>query len=232
MILKNLPLCLVAILVTAQSSSTTLAEVPDGFTPLFNGKDLTGWKGLVENPKARAAMSEDALKAAQEKADANMREHWKVVDGTLEFDGKGQNLCTAKDYGDFELYLDWKILEGGDSGIYLRGCPQVQIWDTEFEKYFGLGSQKGSGALWNNQKNPRFPSVKADKPVGEWNTFFIRLVGDKLTVKLNDKLVVEDVTMENYWERDKPLYRTGSIELQNHGNKLWFRKLFIKELKK
>jgi len=211
-------------------SSPVLAEAPKGFTPLFNGKDLSGWKGLVKNPKARAEMSAEDLKAAQKTADESMRAHWKVVDGTFEFDGKGQSLCTAKDYGDFELYVDWKILEGGDSGIYLRGTPQVQIWDTEYEKYFKIGNQKGSGALWNNRKNPRFPSVKADKPVGEWNTFFIRLVGDKLTVKLNDKLVVDKVTMENYWERDKPLYKTGSIELQNHGNKLWFRDIFLKDL--
>ena len=159
-----------------------------------------------------------------------MREHWSVVDGVLTYDGKGQSLCTAKDYADFELYVDWKILEGGDSGIYLRGSPQVQIWDTTYEKYFKLGSQKGSGALWNNKKNPRFPDAKADKPVGEWNTFFIRLVGDKLTVKLNGQRVVNNVTMENYWERDRPLYKTGQIELQNHGNKLWFRNIYIKEL--
>jgi hypothetical protein len=49
-------------------------------------------------------------------------------------------------------------------------------------------------------------------------------------VELNDKLVVENVTMENYWDRDKPLYKTGSIELQNHGNKLWFRNVFLKDL--
>ena len=232
MFLRSLPLLLIAILAVTVSSSTARAEAPKGFTPLFNGKDLTGWKGLVKNPKARAAMAKEELAAAQKEANENMRAHWKVVDGVLEFDGKGQNLCTEKDYGDFELYLDWKILEGGDSGIYLRGCPQVQIWDTEFEKYFSLGSQKGSGALWNNKDNPRFPDAKADKPVGEWNTFFIRLAGDKLTVKLNDKLVVDKVTMENYWERDKPLYETGSIELQNHGNTLWFRNLYVKELKK
>lgn len=222
----SLAVALLSMTLASQSS----ADMPKGFTPLFNGRNLSGWKGLVANPKARAAMSKDELAAAQKKADETMRAHWKVVDGVLEFDGKGQNLCTAKDYGDFELYLDWKILEGGDSGIYLRGCPQVQIWDTEFEKYFDLGSRKGSGALWNNRKNPRFPLTRADKPVGEWNTFFIRLVGDKLTVKLNGQLVVDGVTMENYWERDKPLYRTGSIELQNHGNKLWFRNLYIREL--
>ena len=228
--LKQLSLLLIASLIAASLTSSTQAAVPKGFTPIFNGKDLTGWKGLVANPKARATMSKEDLAAAQKTADENMRAHWNVVDGALEFDGKGQSLCTAKDYADFELYVDWKILEGGDSGIYLRGSPQVQIWDTTYEKYFKIGSQKGSGALWNNKKNPRFPDAKADKPVGEWNTFFIRLVGDKLTVKLNGKQVVNKVTMENYWERDKPLYKTGQIELQNHGNKLWFRNIYIKEL--
>lgn len=228
--LKQLLLILVASLAVSPLATAEEAKVPKGFTPIFNGKDLTGWKGLVANPKARASMSKEKLAEEQKKANNVMRAHWKVVDGTLEFDGKGQSLCTAKDYGDFELYVDWKILEGGDSGIYLRGSPQVQIWDTTYEKYFKLGSQKGSGALWNNKKNPRFPDVKADKPVGEWNTFFIRLVDDKLTVKLNGQRVVNKVTMENYWERDKPLYKTGQIELQNHGNKLWFRNIYIKEL--
>ena len=117
MFLRSLPLLLIAILAVTVSSSTARAEAPKGFTPLFNGKDLTGWKGLVKNPKARAAMAKEELAAAQKEANENMRAHWKVVDGVLEFDGKGQNLCTEKDYGDFELYLDWKILEGGDSGI-------------------------------------------------------------------------------------------------------------------
>ncbi len=211
---------------------TAYAEAPAGFTPLFNGKDLTGWKGLVGNPKTRAKMSADELKAAQEKADESMREHWSVVDGVLVFDGKGKSLCTAKDYGDFEMYVDWKILEGGDSGIYLRGTPQVQIWDTEHEPYFRHGAEQGSGSLWNNQKNPRFPLVKADKPVGEWNTFFIRMVGERVTIKLNDKLVVDNTVLENYWERDKPIYPTGQIELQNHGNTLFFRNIYIRELNK
>ena len=201
-----------------------------GFTPLFNGKDLTGWKGLVGSPKSRAAMSDAELAEAQAKADEVMRAHWKVVDGELVFDGKGQSLCTAKDYGDFELYVDWKIKEGGDSGIYLRGSPQIQIWDTDFEKYFSLGADKGSGAMWNNKKNPRFPTVKADRPVGEWNRFLIRMIGDRITVKLNGIVVVDNVVMENYWERDKPMYPTGQIELQNHGNTLWFRNVAIREI--
>ena len=118
---------LLAMVGVHQPPAPVRAEAPEGFTPLFNGTDLTGWKGLVGNPKSRAAMSTEELSAAQKEADENMRAHWKIVDGALEFDGSGKSLCTDKDYGDFELYVDWKILEGGDSGIYLRGSPQVQI---------------------------------------------------------------------------------------------------------
>ena len=202
------------------------AEPPAGFTALFNGQDLSGWKGLVGNPKTRAAMSPAELAEAQAKADADAHEHWKAVDGILVFDGKGQNLCTAKDYRNFELYVDWKIEPKGDSGIYLRGSPQVQIWDPED----GERNRVGSGGLFNNQKNPSTPSARADKPVGEWNTFYIKMVGERVTIKLNDQLVVDNVVLENYWERDKPIYETGAIELQNHGNTLYFRNIFVKEL--
>lgn len=198
-------------------------QPPEGFTALFNGKNLDGWKGLVGSPVSRAKMSEEELKAAQEKADASMREHWSVQDGVLVFDGKGQSLVTAKDYGDFEFYVDWKIKEKGDSGIYLRGTPQVQIWDYKLRNI-------GSGGLYNNQKNPSNPLVLADNPVGEWNTFRIRMVGENVSVWLNDKLVTDNVPLENYWERDKPIYSTGAIELQNHGNTLYFRNIYIKEL--
>jgi len=193
---------------------------PEGFVALFNGKDLTGWKGLVGNPVTRAKMTPEQLEAAQKKADELMRAHWKVEDGCLVFDGKGSHLCTAKDYGDFELYVDWKITKGGDSGIYLRGTPQVQIWDNK----------EGSGALWNNKKDGKKPLVFADNPVGQWNTFYIKMVGDRVTVKLNGKLVVDNVPLDNYWEKDKPIYPTGQIELQSHGSPLWFKNIYIREL--
>ena len=205
--------------------STADNVAPEGFVALFNGEDLDGWKGLVQDPPARAKMSPEELAAAQEKADQRMREHWKVVDGALEFDGKGDSLCTSKDYADFEMLVDWKILEKGDSGIYLRGSPQVQIWDP-------ANFNQGSGGLYNNQKNPSGVLVKADNPSGEWNTFRILMIGDKVTVYLNNQLVVNNVTMENYWERNKPIYPTGQIELQNHGNNLWFKNIYIREIKK
>ncbi|MEO1996153.1 MAG: DUF1080 domain-containing protein, partial [Planctomycetaceae bacterium] len=225
--------CLLLIVVLAScvwARQAADAAPPRGFTALFNGKDLTGWKGLVANPKQRAALSPAELAIAQRKADERMRAHWQVVDGALEFDGKGGSLCTVKDYGDFEMYVDWKILEGGDSGIYLRGSPQVQIWDTEFENYWRLGAEKGSGALWNNRNHARFPLARADRPVGQWNTFHLLMIGERLTVKLNGQLIFDQVVMENYWERDRPIYPTGQIELQNHGNKLWFRNISIREI--
>jgi len=201
---------------------------PPGFVALFNGKDLTGWKGLLkgplDNPARRAALSPEELAKAQKEADKDMRAHWRVEDGVIVFDGKGRSLCTAKDYGDFELYVDWNILPRGDSGIYLRGSPQVQIWDPE-------ANPVGSGGLYNNQKNPSKPSKRADKPVGQWNTFRIKMVGEKVSVWLNGELVVDNVVMENYWERKKPIYPTGQIELQNHGNTLWFKNIYIREIK-
>ena len=194
---------------------------PPGFTLLFNGEDLTGWKGLVGSPKSRRTMKPEDLAKKQAAADKRVREHWKVVDGALEYDGKATSLCTAKDYANFEMYVDWKIPPHGDSGIYLRGTPQVQIWRRP---------KLGSGGLYNNKKNPSRPLVDADNPPGEWNTFYIKMVGERVTVKLNGKLVVDNVIMENLWERDKPIYPTGQIELQHHGSKLWFKNIYIKEL--
>ncbi|WP_372718409.1 DUF1080 domain-containing protein [Novipirellula sp.] len=226
----SITLLMLIALLAFQPQTPTYAATPDGFTSLFNGVDLSGWKGLVGNPKTRAAMSAEELSAAQQEADKIMRAHWSVVDGVLKFDGKGKSLCTEQEYGDFELYVDWKILKGGDSGIYLRGSPQVQIWDTEFENYFRHGAENGSGALWNNKRNPRFPLVKADKPVGQWNTFYIRMVGERVTIRLNGQLVADNVVMENLWERDLPIYPRGQIELQNHGNTLYFRDIAIREI--
>jgi hypothetical protein len=206
---------------------------PEGFTALFNGKDLTGWKGLLarpnDNPGKRALLSKEDAAEKQKEADENMRASWRVEDGALVFSGKGRSLCTAKDYGDFEMLVDSKILAQGDTGIYLRGSPQVQIWDA-----FGRGERTavGSGGLFNNKdpKNPSTPSVRADKPVGEWNRFRILMVGEKVHVFLNGTQVVNNVTMENYWEREKPIYPTGQIELQNHGNTIWFKNIYLREL--
>jgi hypothetical protein len=195
----------------------------EGYEPLFNGKDLSGWKGLVADPPKRAKMAPEELAKAQTEADADMRAHWRVIEGVLAFDGKGHSLCTASDYGDFEMFVDWKISPQGDSGIYLRGSPQVQIWDP-------AQWPEGSGGLYNNQKNPSKPTTLADHPIGAWNTFYIRMVGERVTVDLNGVRVVDDVVMENYWERSKPIYPVGQIELQAHSTALEFRNIYLREI--
>jgi HEAT repeat protein len=195
----------------------------EGFVPLFNRKNIAGWKGLAGDPVSRAKMSAEKLRPAQRKADDDMRLHWKVIDGVLVFDGKGHSLCTARDYADFEMFVDWKIQEKGDSGIYLRGSPQVQIWDT-------AQWPEGSGGLYNNKTGPAKPLVRADRPIGEWNSFYIKMIDDRVTVYLNGALVVDDVVLENYWQRDKPIYRTGQIELQSHSTPLSFKNIYIREI--
>lgn len=221
---------------------------PAGFTALFTGKDLAGWKGLAHgNANERRALTGDALKQAQAAADEIMNAHWSVVDGVLTYDGAGQSLCTAKDFGDFEMYIDWKIPAGADSGIYLRGTPQIQIWDPfkpqskdkpepttteEWVAAYRNGVNLGSGGLWNNRQSRNAPLTMADNPAGEWNTFLIRMVGDKVTIWLNGKLVVERTRLENYWDKDRktPLARADQIELQHHGSELFFKNIYIREL--
>ena len=198
-----------------------------GFENLFNGKDLTGWKGLVANPIARSKMSAQQLMDAQSKADEKIKSDWVVKDGLLVFTGHGDNLCTQKQYGDFELFVDWKITEKGDAGIYLRGTPQVQIWDTSRRE---VGAQVGSGALYNNQKNQRNPLVVADNKIGSWNTFHIIMRGAVVTVYLNGILVTDKVVLENYWDRTLPIFIKEQIELQAHGTYVAYRNIYLREL--
>jgi hypothetical protein len=206
-----------------------LDEMPkdEGFSALFNGKNLDGWKGLVANPIKRQSMSAAQLKREQEKADEEMRSGWKVEDGLLVFTGKGNNLATEKNYGDFEMLVDWKITEKGDAGIYLRGTPQVQIWDTALVE---VGAEVGSGGLYNNENHPSKPIKVADNPVGEWNTFYIKMVGDRVTVELNGELVVDNVVLENYWDKSLPIFPEEQIELQAHGTYVAYRDIYIREL--
>ena len=200
-----------------------------GFVSLFNGQDLTGWKGLVTNPIARANMNDSALQSAQVKANIKMKEDWEVKDGLLNYTGnlRGENLATDKQYGDIEMYIDWRIQEKGDAGIYLRGTPQVQIWDTSRRE---VGAQVGSGGLYNNQKNVSKPLVVADNQVGEWNTFHIIMKGDKVTVYLNGILVTDNTPLENFWNRKLPLFAKEQIELQAHGTFVSYRNIYLREL--
>ena len=246
---------------------------PPGFTALFNGKDLSGWYGWGTQDPADLWKMTDAERAAYKKKSVegglldakgndkgdHVNAHWKVENGELVNDGKGLYLTTDKDYGDFELWVDYKMFPKGDSGIYLRATPQVQIWDfTENdEKAVSLGKPKGSGGLWNN-KSPegKDPLKLMDKPLGEWNRFYIRMIGERVLIKLNGEVVVNNAVLENFfanrkagylaygkkdakaqagekppagWMQD-PVYAKGPIQLQTHGSEIRWRNVFVREI--
>ncbi|HKG07976.1 MAG TPA: DUF1080 domain-containing protein, partial [Pedobacter sp.] len=202
-----------------------------GFVQIFNGKDLAGWKGLVGDPIKRSKMDAKTLADAQVKADAAALESWKVVNGELQFQSHGDNLATVKKYGDFEMLVDWKIIDDkkgeGDAGIYLRGTPQVQIWDLARTN---VGAQVGSGGLYNNQSNESKPSKVADNKLDEWNTFRILMTGDRVSVWLNGQLVTDNVILENYWDRNLPIFAEEQIELQAHGSPVAYRDIYVREI--
>ncbi len=223
----------ILVLLGTVRSASAQEQPPEGFVALFNGKDLTGWHGMGHFDPRKLAEMTDEQRA--EKRAADMKEiptHWTVENGELVNDGHGLYLTTDKDYGDIELMIDYKTVAKADSGIYLRGSPQVQIWDSTDESKFNLGANKGSGGLWNNNPgNPgKDPLVLADKPFGEWNRFRIRQVGARTTVYLNDKLVVDNAVMDNYWDRKSPLFAKGPIQLQTHGGEIRWRNIFIREI--
>jgi hypothetical protein len=229
---------------SATDNKVPAALARDGFTAIFNGQDLTGWQALIDigtlkygaglNPADLLKLSPAEKAAKQKESNDEYLKHWSVIDGILVFDGVGadkltphvekggQNLQTVKEYGDVELYVDWCIEAGTDSGLYLKNAPQIQMWTNP----------SGSGGLFNNKAGGRNPLVVADNPPNRWNTFHvIQRDGDMTTIWLNGQLVVDNVKMENYWDYSKPLPAKGNIELQYHGQKLYWKNIYVKELK-
>ena len=181
---------------------------PEGFTALFNGKDFTNWGG-----KGRAIAPE---------GDG----HWKVEDGVIKFDGQGPDLWTKAKFKDFVFMVDWRFPPGkpGDSGVFLRGQAksQINIWCAAM----------GSGEVWGYRTDKNMPEEvikactpikKADKPVGEWNTFKITMKGEVLNVELNGELVIKDAKLPG-------VPPEGEIALQRHGNPIEFKNIYIQDL--
>ncbi len=169
---------------------------------LFDGKDLANWK-----------LDEEAA------------EHWTVKEGVIDYDGKNRDLWTKREFGDFTLWVDWLLPETADSGIYLRGSSksQVNIWCDPM----GSGEVWGyrtDGSLSEALRKAATPITRADKAVGQWNTFEISMKGSRLTVLLNGVKVIDDAELPGV----KP---KGPIALQHHGDRVQFRSIYIKEMK-
>jgi len=228
--------CFLAVLVLLGIGSLADAQEPKppvGFRAIFNGKDLTGWYGL--NPHDGVQLKGEKKEANLKKQRADFPNHWRIENGELVNDGTGPYATTEAEFGDIEFHVEYKTVPKADSGIYLRGTPQVQIWD--WNQVFNPKNPTrrphlGSGGLFNNAPGApgRDPLVRADKPFGEWNQFRIRQIGVRTWVWLNDKLVVDAAEMENYWDRAKPLPAKGPIMLQTHGGEIRWRNLFIREI--
>ena len=216
------------------NSSPIAGEPPKGFESLFNEKDLSGWWGLgTEDPAKWMALTPEALLDKETSSLEDISKHWSIDGDELVNDGKGLYLSTKKNYADFELLLEYKTVAKADSGIYLRGIPQVQIWDyTKEGGKWNIGAGKGSGGLWNNSKGAagKDPVVLADRPFGEWNKFRIIMVGERVTIWLNGKMVVDHARLENFFNRKGPVPQAGPIQLQTHGGEIRWRNIFIREI--
>lgn len=208
-------------------------QPPEGFKAIFNGKDLTGWYGL--NPHSVAKLTGEKKDAALKKMRDEFAANWKAENGELVNDGHGPYATTGQEFGDMEFHIEYKTVAGADSGIYLRGVPQVQIWDKNqvFDpKKPTRRPHLGSGGLFNNTPDTpgRDPLVIADREFGEWNSFRIRQIGARTWVWLNDKLVVDGAPMENYPDKAVPYPAKGPIMLQTHGGEIRWRNLFVREI--
>lgn len=206
-----------------------VATPDERFQPLYTGVDLSGWK--VEKG------SED---------------HWAAKDWILSYDGKSEaqvkDLWSEKEYGNFVMIVDWrlpgkpvkeerpvigpdgkekgtmKVMDAGDSGIYLRGSSKSQVniwcWPVGSGEVYGYRTDANMPA---DVRAAVTPKKRADAPLGQWNRFVITMIGDRLTVVLNGKTVIENAQLPGVAPR-------GRIALQHHGDPVQFANLYIKEL--
>ncbi len=211
-----LPLALVFVLPLA---STGLADkdkdVPEGFEPLFNGKDLTGWK-VNKGGKM---------------------EVWGAEKGLLYVEGGGGGwLMTEKEYGDFEVRLEFKLPKMGNSGVGLRapmeGDPayagmEIQLLDDE--NYKGLKEWQYTGSIYGVVA----PSKRVTKPAGEWQQMRIVAKGRKVMIEVNGTPVV-DANLDDHKDSNKAhpglTREKGHLGLQSHDGRVEFRNLYVKPL--
>lgn len=209
------------------SPGVSAAERREGFVSLFDGRSLQGWHGYGKSAQPVAG--------------------WKVVDGAIVRAAEGGDLVSDRQYGDFDLRIDWKISEGGNSGIFYRGSesePQIyrsaieyQVLDNDRHPDGKNGRDRWASALYGLYA----PSKITTRPVGEWNQTRIVVRGDHVEHWLNGEKVVDVTLGSPDWKarvaaskfKDWPAFgvaRSGVIGLQDHGDTVSYRNIRIREL--
>ena len=196
--------------VTVLAGNLALAEEKEeGFRPLFNGKDLTGWH--LRNPNGHSA--------------------WKVEDGVLHNALKkgehGVDLITDDKFWNFTVRYEYMVPDGSNSGFYLRGRHEIQILGDHAK---GKPDKGGNGAIYQHTQ----PTQYAGKPGGEWQTVEATMIGDKVTVVLNGVKIHDNVTVERATgsELDRDVDKPGPFFLQGDHGEVSFRNVRVKELPK
>jgi hypothetical protein len=204
---------------------------PSGFRTLFNGRDLANWHVATSHGRAQpGARLGDDRSARKVSTEQNIGAGWTTNGGILSGNEHNSRLATKEDFGDFELWIDWTVGAKGDSGIYLRGVPQVRLRDRTDAKDSSPAANTGSGGLWSDDHVICSPSLRGDKPAGEWNRMYVRMVGPFVTVRLNDKTVIDNVDLQHVSDPSQRVPLAGPIALQSRSGKTSFRNVFIRRL--
>jgi len=195
-----------------------LAKVPAaGYVPVFDGT-LEAWTAVTGDPATRAALKPKQLAKEQAAADAAAAANWTADASGVKYAGAAPStIGTKRDYENFEMYFDWK--SEGPAGVAVRSIPQI-----------ALGAEGGSGALTGNKIHASKPLADADNGAGAWNTMYVRVVDDRVTVVLNGRTVIRNTILENACSPADPAYVRGRIELIGEGAPVEFRDLYIREL--
>lgn len=220
---------------TERLEETEAEQPPEEWTVLFDGTSFDGWHEYLGD---------------------GVTDQWKIENGAMAFypsdrSKEKHNLVTNQEFTDFILSLDWKISEGGNSGVmwgvkeeekysepYHTG-PEIQVLDNERHPDAKVGKSHQAGALYDMEG----PSKDVAKPAGEWNTMVITVDnGEKRgSVELNGEEIVTFPVGNEIWNTmvSKSKFADwdgfgkfiqGKIALQDHGDKVWYRNIKIKEL--
>lgn len=191
-----------------------LQKVPEAaYVPVFGNET---WAAVALNPAEKAAMKAKKAKKAEALAAETAAQVWKATENGMAYaGGAAATMGTGKNYENFELMFEWK---GGKAGLGVRSIPQID-----------LGGEK-SGALSGNVEGKNAPAKVADNAEGEWNTAYVKVVNDRVTIEVNGVETAANVILENTCDRNIPAYVQGQIMLIGEGAPVEFREMYIREL--